>query len=469
MVAESRTSAEPAVLAHRYRLDEVLGEGAMGTVYRAVDRISGAAVAVKILHSKLAVDPRMVARFDREIDAGRRFAHPNLVAVLDAGDAAPHGRYLVMPLLAGSDLRHEIAGGLGLRRTVALVDQLLAALEHVHGLGLVHRDVKPENLRLICDGAGRERLFLFDFGLVKPTGAKLGERRLTECGRVFGTPWYMAPEQAQGARIDRRVDLYAVGAVMFEMLTGAPPFEGSLAEVLSQQIQAAPPALPGWVPSAVARWVATMLAKDPAARPATAALAAAGLRAAVAGLATGPTVVEVARLGEVRDLPRAPVSMLRASRRQGRVLAAAFVIATATAALLGFSRETEVHAPVATHEPAIAALVASTPPRPAPSVAVPAAVAPLVAVVVDPLVSELEPPAPARTSATTDPPPPPPPRTRAPSRPRTRLAKPPVVDPPRRLSPSKPSRTAAKLPGKTASVGVVRDANGKIHLHPRAG
>ena len=168
-------SRSGTVIAGRYRLEGIIGEGAMGTVYRVLDLQTQAIVAMKVLHAHIAADARLAARFEREIDAGRRLVHPNLVPVIDDGRAHELGRFLVMPLLGGTDLRAEIAGGVGLRRSIALVDQLLSALAHVHALGLVHRDVKPENIRILRDADGEERLLLLDFGLVKPIGAKPSE------------------------------------------------------------------------------------------------------------------------------------------------------------------------------------------------------------------------------------------------------------------------------------------------------
>jgi hypothetical protein len=204
----------------------------------------------------------------------------------------------------------------------------------------VHRDVKPENIRVLRDAEGNERLMLLDFGLVKPIGAKASEPRLTEHGRVFGTPWYMAPEQAMGARIDHRVDLYAVGALLFEMMSGSPPFEGSLAAVLNQQIAVPAPPLPEWVPPPIARVVSQLLEKEPDARPPTAAATAAALRAALASASSQPTRMPVGggfTIGDVMPVASAPVSMLRSSQRQGRWLAIAFAAAAAIVGVFALS------------------------------------------------------------------------------------------------------------------------------------
>lgn len=464
------------VLGRRYRLDAVIGEGAMGTVWRALDLTHGAAVAVKILHDHLGVDAGMIARFEREIAAGRRVAHPNLVPVLDDGSVAGVGRYLVMPLLEGTDLRREIEGGVGLVRTLAFAEQMLAALEHMHGLGLVHRDVKPENLRVVRDASGCERLMLLDFGLVKPIGAVVAEPKLTEYGRVFGTPWYMAPEQALGTRIDHHVDLYSAGVVIYEMLCGVPPFEGTLVQVLHHQVHTPPPALPSWVPPALAHVIATMLAKDPVARPATAAIAAAALRQAIRGVASRPTVVETWGLGELEPASDRPVSMLRASNRAGRV--ATFVFAAAACVAAAFAIPWGTAMPEATPAPAVATHVVSAPASSNPEPAAPVTPAPTA--VRDPIV---QPPSLAPSSvAVVQPVAVAPVETvrgsgshaSAPATVRPHVHRPAPRPRPSEPAPiptlhaSKPPRVASKLPGVDAASRVTRDRDGTIHLRPRS-
>lgn len=452
-------SGTGSVVARRYRLDGVIGEGAMGTVYRALDLQTGSTVAIKALHAHIAADTRLGARFEREIAAGRKLVHPNLVPVIDDGHALELGRYLVMPLLGGTDLRHEITGGVGLRRSLALVDQLLSALAHVHGVGLVHRDIKPENIRLVRDDAGDERLLLLDFGLVKPIGAKSSEPRLTENGRVFGTPWYMAPEQAMGARIDHRVDLYAVGALLFEMLSGAPPFEGSLVSVLNQQIMVPAPPLPSWVPPAIAKVVGQLLEKDANARPATAVATAAALRAAVAGVSAQPTRLSVGErfsIGDVIPSASPPVSMLRSSQRQARWIAATF--ATAAAIVGAFALSSYDGA----NEPSTQLVVAESVEAPKPNVITPApVVAPASIVALVPSVAPVVVSPAAPTSA--------PKQVNKPSRPRAKPSVPRIPDkpaPPRSISAKKPPRAVSKLPGGS-SAAATRGDDGRVHLRPR--
>ncbi|MBC8068108.1 MAG: serine/threonine protein kinase, partial [Deltaproteobacteria bacterium] len=272
MAALLHDDALGKVLAQRYRLDEQLGRGAMGTVYRGRDLEADRVVAVKVLHPGLASDPAIIERFTREAEAAAQLDHRNCVQVLAAGRTPDGTRFLVMPLLEGGELRREIHGGMPLRRVVDIVLQVLAGLEHAHSRGFIHRDVKPENVLLVADADGGETAKLVDFGLVKPITLARHDRALTAIGKVFGTPWYMAPEQAAGEHIDARADLYAVGIMMFEMLTGAPPFDGdSLAAVLHKHMFAELPALPTWLPMPIAALIRRLAAKRRDDRPASAA------------------------------------------------------------------------------------------------------------------------------------------------------------------------------------------------------
>jgi tRNA A-37 threonylcarbamoyl transferase component Bud32 len=201
----------------RYQLRSLLGVGGMARVYLATDRVLQRQVAVKVLSPPDAQDPAVVERFRREARAAARLSHPNVVAVFDSGsDAGQH--YLVMEYVAGESLAELLArqGSLAPQRAVELAIQVCAALAAAHAKGLVHRDVKPANVLL--DGDGRVKVT--DFGIAKATAADT----LTGSGVVLGTAAYLAPEQAQGGPVDARSDLYALGCVLYELLTGAPPF-----------------------------------------------------------------------------------------------------------------------------------------------------------------------------------------------------------------------------------------------------
>jgi serine/threonine-protein kinase len=218
------------VLGGKLRLDSILGEGSMGCVYAAHQLELDAEVAVKVLHDHVAADPKVAKRFHREARTASRLTHPNTLRVFDFG-REDDGKllYLVMELLDGPDLL-ELAmeeGPFTPRRIGELVGGVLAALEEAHDAGIVHRDLKPENILVVTDHQGREHPKVCDFGL-----AKLVEHEgsaITVTGFVCGTPEYMAPEQARGEALDARADLYAVGGLLYLLLTGEVPFKGASA------------------------------------------------------------------------------------------------------------------------------------------------------------------------------------------------------------------------------------------------
>ncbi len=273
---------EGRLLGGRYRLGRRLGAGAMGAVYRAHHEVLARPVAVKVLRPELAHKPAVAERFEREALAASRLDHPNCVQVLDAGTTNDGLRYLVMPLLEGRDLRALLGEGLDPARAIDLTLQILCGLGHAHRRGFVHRDVKPENVLVVEDDDGRSVAKLVDFGLVKLLDLPRG-KTITRVGFVFGTPWYMSPEQAAGEPVDARADLYAVGAMLYEMLSGAPPFDAdSMSRVLYMHVAADPRPLPSSVPAGVAEVVMRLLAKEPRDRYASARAAADALRAAAA-------------------------------------------------------------------------------------------------------------------------------------------------------------------------------------------
>ncbi|MCA9673577.1 MAG: serine/threonine protein kinase [Kofleriaceae bacterium] len=290
------TIAAGTVLDGRYRLRRPLGRGGLGEVHEAEDLRTGAAVAIKLLLPALRTLEGALRRFEREAAAGGFLQHPNLVDVTALG-ALPDGTlYLVMELVAGEDLGKLIARGpVPPRRALGLVRQVLGGLHHLHALGLVHRDLKPDNL-MIATGAGGEVVKILDFGLVKLMGhaeALLGAEKLTATGVVFGTPLYMAPEQALGRPVDARADLYAIGVILYELLTGQPPFRAADAHaVMKMHVGTPAPALveagPGaWSTPALEALVAQALRKDRRQRHADAAAMIAAVDAAAATLGPG--------------------------------------------------------------------------------------------------------------------------------------------------------------------------------------
>jgi len=272
------------LLGDRYELGRLLGSGGMARVYEGHDRVLDRRVAIKVLNAGLAADAEFVARFQREARAAARLAHPGVVAVYDTGDHEGT-RFIVMEYVEGRTLADVLAEGpLAPARAAEVGREVLAALGAAHDRGLVHRDVKPANIMVTPEGA----LKVMDFGIAR--AAEEGTR-LTTAASVIGTPSYMAPEQVEARPVDARTDLYALGAVLYECLVGAPPFEGTSAiTVAARHVNDAPepprrrrPEIPPRLEAVVLR----ALAKDPADRWPTAAAFRAALEGAVEPVADG--------------------------------------------------------------------------------------------------------------------------------------------------------------------------------------
>ncbi len=225
MTAAAADALEPGATLGHYRLVALLGRGAMGGVWD-VEAPDGRRYALKSPASGMGDDVRVTRRFAREANALRLVEHPNLVAAIDVFVVAG-SLYLVMERVTGPTLAAALEhGAFAPRRALVLTRQLLLGLGHAHAQGLVHRDLKPDNVMLV-DMGGWERAKIVDWGLVKLIGdaeAAMGGGKLTRTGTVSGTPQYMSPEQALGRVVDGRADLYAVGVMLFEMLVGRPPF-----------------------------------------------------------------------------------------------------------------------------------------------------------------------------------------------------------------------------------------------------
>lgn len=218
------------VLDGRYRLESLLGSGGMGYVYRARHEKLGNEVAIKILRDSEAANDETVERFRREAQSASFIGHPGIVRVIDFGVAAGGAHYMVMELLDGEDVSRRLstAGPFPVQSAVKLLLEACEALEAAHRAGIVHRDLKPENLFLARLPEGGERLKVVDFGLAKMSDVERpGVRgaKLTKTGTVFGTPKYMPPEQALGKGADARSDVYSLGCIAYEMLTGVAPFD----------------------------------------------------------------------------------------------------------------------------------------------------------------------------------------------------------------------------------------------------
>jgi serine/threonine protein kinase len=248
----------------RYRIDEALGVGGMGAVFRGRHLGLKRDVAIKVLHPDLTRDPEISKRFDREAHSASRLDHPNCLRVTDVGTADGGVKFMVMDLLSGGELTDRLGRPLPPEEAVPMALQILRGLEHAHDNGVVHRDVKPENIFITRDHEGREVLKLVDFGIAKLAGGGGGnDTRMTKAGLIFGTPAYMSPEQAMGVEADARADLYAVGVILYEMLAGAPPFESDdPVKLVRMQVSRDAPPLPDFVPPLLAAVVIKLLAKD---------------------------------------------------------------------------------------------------------------------------------------------------------------------------------------------------------------
>jgi len=266
------------VLAHRYEILHRLGEGAMGAVYKARHVKVGRFFAVKVLHRRVLEDAKVVKRFEREAELAGRLRHANVVGVVDVGEIDGM-RYMVMDFAEGPDLAQLLEEApMPPARIIHLVRQLLEGLYHAHEQGLIHRDFKPENVIVERDAYGAELPRIVDFGIaiLRDGGTGVdGEGRLTTNGLVLGTPHYMAPEQAVADPIDHRIDLFALGIVVYEMLSGRLPYDGSGAEVARANLLLDPPPIMQRVPylevdPLLEAFARRLLAKKRNARPATA-------------------------------------------------------------------------------------------------------------------------------------------------------------------------------------------------------
>jgi TolB-like protein len=295
------TTLSPRTRLAHYDIVSRLGAGGMGEVYRAYDSTLARDVAIKVLPPHLSDDPEMRERFEREAQALASLSHPNILAIHELG-CVEGVSFVVTELLEGESLRQRLANGpLPWRSVVEVSAQAADALAVAHAKGVVHRDVKPENLFLLKSGW----LKMLDFGLARLTTVGEGADQptmavLTEARRILGTLGYMAPEQAVGEPAGPRADIFALGCVMYEMVTGKRPFQGTTpAETIAATLRSVPPPLdeaaPG-TPMTLQRIIEHCLVKDASARFSSAADVAAALRAVVVDAAFSPGPVRARKL-----------------------------------------------------------------------------------------------------------------------------------------------------------------------------
>src|SRR5256885_2444906 len=287
-------------LGGRYKLDERIGGGGMGDVWRGTDEVLGRTVAVKILLPALLEEPGFAERFRGEARTMATINHPGVVDIYDYGSDPTVGAYLVMEYVEGDALSRTLSrvSRLTPARTMALIAQAADALHAAHEKGIVHRDVKPGNLLVRPNGT----LVLTDFGIAR--SAMVGQ--LTQAGSVLGTASYISPEQASGAVATPLSDVYALEVVAYQCLSGRRPYEGdNPLEIAMKHVRDKPPPWPGDIPPAVRGIVERAMAKDPAARFPNAAAFGQVARRAAAGLASG-TSTSIGPAGSPVSVPPVP-------------------------------------------------------------------------------------------------------------------------------------------------------------------
>jgi eukaryotic-like serine/threonine-protein kinase len=366
------------VLENRYRLDAHIASGGMGEVWEGTDLLLDRRVAVKLVRPEYASDEELLTRFRAEAHHAGSLSHPNIAQVYDFHEVPPPGHtYLVMEFVDGSSLAWLLGDGpLDPARALDIIAQAARGLSAAHQAGVVHRDIKPGNLLIRRDGLVK----LSDFGIARAADSA----HVTRTGFLPGTPVYMAPERASGAGATPASDLYSLGVVAYQCLTGEVPFEGEPLAVAIAHIEQEMPPLPAWVPAPVAALVTDLTSKDPAARPSSAAEVAA--RAEQARAVPSPTVTPAADDTPALPVPAVAVAVpteLAATAREARTRTSRFprraalaplaLSSIAAVGLIGWllaARSTPVTpqppAPVASARPS------HHPPRRVPAAAVPA-------------------------------------------------------------------------------------------------
>ena len=333
----------------KFLIEELLGVGGMGRVYRARQLSLDKVVCVKVLHAGMSTDPTLVGRFHREARAASRLNHPNSITVIDFGQDPTDGAlYLAMEYIPGKDLGYVIREEFPLSeaRIVHIMDQVLSALADAHAVGIIHRDLKPENIMVTDLRGTRDFVKVLDFGIAKiqegPT-----DPGLTQVGMVCGTPEYMSPEQARGEELDARSDLYAAGVIMYQMVTGRLPFTAPTAMATVSKHLIEPPLPPSkikgvQVSAPMEKLILRCLSKNRDGRPATAL----AMQQELASVLSPQTAVSRERpLGKEDLFPSSPVPQPQmqpsptrphglASRGRNAILAGAVLALFLAAAML---------------------------------------------------------------------------------------------------------------------------------------
>ncbi len=329
------------VLDGRYEIRAPLGKGGMGTVYRGQQLSVDREVAIKVIHPMLASDRTSVKRFLREAKLASRLSQPAIVNVYDFGQS-DGVLYLVMELLRGRTLATELGHGrIEPRRAATIGAQLCDALEAAHAQDIVHRDLKPGNIVLLDDPSGRDLIKVLDFGLAKSLEHDT-DSRVTNPEAILGTPLYMAPEQIEGKPLDSRGDLYALGCILYELISGAPPFvDPNIATILARHLGDPPAPLASSVPAPLRHLIEKLLAKAPVDRVQTAREVRSVLETLLDGQLRGPTprpfsvrAPEPASLATAQTIGAAPQSGRAVTSGRGPVATRRWQLA---ALLAGFA------------------------------------------------------------------------------------------------------------------------------------
>ena len=341
-VPEQATTEAPGVrlLSGRYRLGEVLGYGGMAEVYRARDVRLDRDVAIKVLRSDLARDPSFQARFRREAQSAAALNHPMVVAVYDTGSDDKHDPplpYIVMEYVEGRTLREVLMheGRLTQRRAIEIVIDVCAALDYSHRASIVHRDIKPGNVMITRDGSVK----VMDFGIARAVAQSTAT--VTQTAAVMGTAQYLSPEQARGEQVDARSDLYSTGVVLYELLTGQPPFQGDSPVAVAYQHVREDAPLPSDLEPDLSGDVDAVVMKALAKNPANRYQTAAEMTHDLSRLLTGRRVLATPLLREPAPRPAPPPRRVRPERpprrrlARGRVLVALVLLLLAAGAVTG--------------------------------------------------------------------------------------------------------------------------------------